>query len=76
MSESSVPVIDMQLTLLPDELRAAVVAARGRLGDGTVMARVGEYNERPGLVSIERGGKELQAGLGMDLALTFLEELK
>ena len=72
------------LDMLGPELAGAVVTARERLQDASIMARIGENPEGgtecsadfiPGLVSIHRDGTDTVYGLGMEDALAALAEL-
>lgn len=75
------------LDMLGDELAAAVVAARGRLQDSSIMCRIGEVPGGvdpehgyppgfvPGLVSIHRDGAETVYDLSHENALAGLKAL-
>lgn len=63
------------LQMLPDDLAAAVVDARTRLSDDTVIVRIEAYDDRPGFTTVARDGADLQAGLTQDQAIEYLEKL-
>lgn len=59
------------------DLAEAVTAARTRCKDDTIMARIGEYEGRPGFVSLERHSGEIVAeGLSQDEARTALGRMR
>ena len=58
------------LDMLGEELKAAILAARARLGDETILVRIDR-----GLCSIERGGVEVAKCIGPDDAPAALEAL-
>lgn len=69
------------LDMLGDDLATAVVAARTRLQDASVMCRIGAHpsgepdDAMPGLVSVERDGASTVYGLSHEDAIAALEAL-
>ena len=76
MSEQPDAVI---LSMHADDIREAIVEARTRTSDATVMARVGDSpdpeTQMPGLYSVEAAGRETVYGLTHDEALAALNAL-
>jgi hypothetical protein len=69
----------IQLDMLGGDLRDAILSARTRLSDSSVMARIGEVEGGgappgfvPGLVSVHREGHPTVYGLGHDEAVAHL----
>jgi hypothetical protein len=74
----------IMLDMLGDTLRAAIVEARSRTSDDTIMCRIGEIPGGggdappgfvPGLVSIHRDGHDTVYGLSEDGAVEALTAL-
>lgn len=74
---------EFMLDMLGDRLKTALVEARGRTGDSSIMARIGAVPGGgepppgfvPGLVSVERDGHDPVFGLSEDDAVAHLEAL-
>jgi len=62
--------------MLGDDLADATFAARERLADPSIIARIGSPDGRvPGLVYVERGGDVAVKDLGHDDALIYLGQM-
>jgi hypothetical protein len=58
------------LEMLGEDISAAIVSARARLGDATIMVRI-----NMGLASVERAGALVVEGLGPDDVAAHLETM-
>jgi hypothetical protein len=72
---------NFMLDMLGDELRDAVIEARDRLEDETIVVRIGGHdmsNPTPGLVHVERGdpAEVLESAMTVEEAMAFLEGLE
>lgn len=68
--------MDPIMEMLGPALSGAIVAARTRLSDDTVICRIEAYNDSPGQVVVARGGEDLQHGLSITAAVAYLDALQ